>query len=62
MPAKSTSPTPALFGHSKVLAAQPSFAVDKLNYVLDNDNHAQRKAFKDFAAGDVTFVPRFDVR
>jgi hypothetical protein len=48
------------FPHSKVLQA-PSFDVAQLAHLLDNDNHEQRKAFKEFSK-DPIFIPRFDIR
>ena len=39
----------------------PSFNVPALAYILENDNHERRKAFKEFAK-DPIFVPRFDIR
>lgn len=46
--------------NSKVIAA-PSFNVDKLAHIIENDNHEKRQAFKEFAK-DPVFIPRFDIR
>mmetsp|Transcript_10956 Transcript_10956/g.12029 ORF Transcript_10956/g.12029 Transcript_10956/m.12029 type:complete len:627 (+) Transcript_10956:38-1918(+) len=47
------------FAHAKSLAP-PNFPVDKLAYIIENDNHERRQAMKKFAK-DPIYVPRYNI-